>query len=60
MAHAHMESTAILVLTLSAIRSTNACPFTAFAVDIGYRILTMQISIFPIGLSTQKPIEYVL
>jgi hypothetical protein len=29
--HAHTESTAILVLTLSAIRSTNACSLTAFA-----------------------------
>jgi hypothetical protein len=37
MAHAHMESTAILVLTLSAIRSANACPFTTFAGS--YRIL---------------------
>jgi hypothetical protein len=30
-AQAHTESAAILVLTLSAMRSTNACPLTAFA-----------------------------
>jgi hypothetical protein len=31
MGHARMESTAIFVLTLSAIRSANACPFTTIA-----------------------------
>jgi hypothetical protein len=29
-AHARMESVVILVLILSAMRSTNACPLTAF------------------------------
>jgi hypothetical protein len=31
MAHARMESAAMLVLILSAMRSANACPLTAFA-----------------------------
>jgi hypothetical protein len=49
-AHARTESVAMLVLILSAIRSTNACPLTAFQVDTEYQILTARTSISRAGL----------
>jgi hypothetical protein len=57
-AHARTENVAILVLILSAIRSTNACPLTAFAGCTEYQILTARTSISRAGLSTQEPTAY--